>query len=1040
MNTQDNYWNSLSQREKADIIKVAINNGITTMSEIKQVYNKFAEGGPKRSYDNFATRLSKAWDGEDLSKHDYNYRKYYDDDPDRAYEQLESIEHGGKGHFPDGGESGTYKLPSHPTYPDLGDKSWSNNDTVFHISDRQLDGDTDRLLNYLGEDLNYNNGGTRVMYEDSTLLPSVQVVSRKDNPNFTEAYPGLVPNKYHTGWVYEDSPARAAMFAYGGNTSKRRTVGDIIQDAKDIKDNFTLNTDSLRDRFYKHFDPYSSYTNEGIERAINLVVGGPDYAKRKYPEDKLYIEGAQSPFEDAVWGTYLGIPKENRKYKTSLKESEYKPTRGAEDNTTYYTVPINDATKRLLVDEGSKLDFNQNANTKALFDYNMGTSTVGKGVDNKGEYISYYDIWDVNPLHGDYVNNTLKTDHPILSHLIPDNGKDSFRGITNPVSFYDRIYLDDYYGVDSSAKEGEYYGGYLPEVTVYPWTNKYVTGGPLNEEVPSLKPVRANPRNKRSWESEEEYKERVSQYSEEDLENIEKEIAEANYENSKTREAFLLTDEGKRRYAENKAEDSTFFKGMNIPTQNTESLNHDANLIQNTLASQANISTLGNQINEAVKQQEEDRLNKWQDYKHGLQALETVAELGLSGASLLRAYGNWKKWNTAGSAIKRGVINLLNKNQLPMQVGGTLIDAEQLTRNINNGETGEAIWNGIGVGLGVAGSIGATDVFRNSRFHKPWVDTAMDAAGLIQNAGDYVKFGYDMVSPYFSNEHSYGGNLFKNGGKKKSTSSNTTAQRAMAYLMNKGMSSTGAAAIVGTLQAESSLDPTIHAQMKGDTGEGLAQWTGSRKNTFWKILEGIEPGARKRYGSISKVPFERQLDVVMAERPDVISAISNANNVNTATDIMLRGYENGGGTIGTLATKQQMDNIYGKWNNGYDKQMAKRLGNATNLLGLDMSTYQIPQTFFDDINNQISLPQMQDGNDIDPETVYTPPTIDETLFQTPKQETTIEPVYNPQQERLDNIKKFNTVMGLLGQESPLAIAGNTSTPGLLSAIGSIYGK
>ena len=499
MDTQDNYWNSLSQREKADIIKVAINNGITTMSEIKQAYNKFAEGGPKRSYDNFATRLSKAWDGEDLSKHDYNYRKYYDDDPNRAYEQLESIEHGGKGHFPDGGESGTYKLPSHPTYPDLGDKSWSNNDTVFHISDRQLDGDTDRLLNYLGEDLNYNNGGTRVMYEDSTLLPSVQVVYKKDNPNFTEAYPGLVPNKYHTGWVYENSPARAAMFAYGGN-------------------------------------------------------------------------------------------------------------------------------------------------------------------------------------------------------------------------------------------------------------------------------------------------------------------------------------------------------------------------------------------------------------------------------------------------------------------------------------------------------------------------------------------------------------LFKDGGKKKSTSNNTTAQRAMAYLMNKGMSSTGAAAIVGTLQAESSLDPTIHAQMKGDTGEGLAQWTGSRKNTFWKILEGIEPGARKRYGSISKVPFERQLDVVMAERPDVISAISNANNVNTATDIMLRGYENGGGTIGTLATKQQMDNIYGKWNNGYDKQMAKRLGNATNLLGLDMSTYQIPQTFFDDIDNQINLPQMQGSNDIDPETIYTPPTIDETLFQTPKQETTIEPVYNPQQERLDNIKKFNTVMGLLGQESPLAIAGNTSTPGLLSAIGSIYGK
>lgn len=38
-------WDNLSIREKADMMKAAIRNGITTLPEIKQAYNEFAEGG-----------------------------------------------------------------------------------------------------------------------------------------------------------------------------------------------------------------------------------------------------------------------------------------------------------------------------------------------------------------------------------------------------------------------------------------------------------------------------------------------------------------------------------------------------------------------------------------------------------------------------------------------------------------------------------------------------------------------------------------------------------------------------------------------------------------------------------------------------------------------------------------------------------------------------------------------------------------------------------------------------------------------------------
>lgn len=267
-------------------------------------------------------------------------------------------------------------------------------------------------------------------------------------------------------------------FADGG--SKDKENAGVGQDIKDIAENFSLNPSTLRKRFYQYFDPYSTYSNENIKRAVNLVIGGPDYAKRKYHKgegifETPYIEGAQTPFDDAVWGTYLNIPVEERKYKTDLVLSRYKPIKGGDDKY-YYKIPIDQRTKDKLVMEGNNLPFNHNANTKTLFGYNMGTSTIGKGMDEKrGEYISYYDKWDINPLHGDYVDNTLKDKFPILSKLIPSDGSDVFKGITNPVSFYDRIYLDDYYGVKSKVEPGDYFGGYLPEVVITP--NKFDKGG-----------------------------------------------------------------------------------------------------------------------------------------------------------------------------------------------------------------------------------------------------------------------------------------------------------------------------------------------------------------------------------------------------------------------------------------------------------------------------------------------------------------------------------------------------------------------------------
>lgn len=51
---------------------------------------------------------------------------------------------------------------------------------------------TDRILDYLGSDLDYNRGATRVMYNGAYQLPEVTATP---NGNYTE----LVPNELNTG-------------------------------------------------------------------------------------------------------------------------------------------------------------------------------------------------------------------------------------------------------------------------------------------------------------------------------------------------------------------------------------------------------------------------------------------------------------------------------------------------------------------------------------------------------------------------------------------------------------------------------------------------------------------------------------------------------------------------------------------------------------------------------------------------------------------------------------------------------------------------
>lgn len=108
---------------------------------------------------------------------------------------------------------------------------------------------------------------------------------------------------------------------------------------------------------------------------------------------------------------------------------------------------------------------------------------------------------------------------------------------------------------------------------------------------------------------------------------------------------------------------------------------------------------------------------------------------------------------------------------------------------------------------------------------------------------------------------------------------------------------------------------------------------------------------------------------------------------------------------------------------------------GTGKLGIhvDPSEYTIPSNYFNNFNAEIALPQMQmpNGMNVDPETLYKAPIIDETLFEK-SAEPMEEIAYNPQEDRMEGIRRLGNVLGMIGSDSV------NKSLGILDYVGRIY--
>ena len=213
--------------------------------------------------------------------------------------------------------------------------------------------------------------------------------------------------------------------------------------------------DEVRLRLYDNIHPFG-YENaqSRIDYAINKEPLS-DIERKNYPySEKDFYE---NKLRDDIWRTYLNVDKKYSHYGDGnghkVIESKYKPT-NSNENKKYYTITHDDynglysgGIKGKLVNEvlfgAIKHGENRLSNTLGRY---FGNHTISRGMDpKKGDYVSFYDLWDIAP--------SEKNERT--------GRKDESRGIGTPIEFYDRIYLNDYFDVKPKIPKDSYYEGYL---------------------------------------------------------------------------------------------------------------------------------------------------------------------------------------------------------------------------------------------------------------------------------------------------------------------------------------------------------------------------------------------------------------------------------------------------------------------------------------------------------------------------------------------------------------------------------------------------
>lgn len=148
-------WSDLSMTERARIIALGVQSGITNLNDIRKGYNSFARGGYTKWKEKIKEHKSIDIDNDPT----YDYEGFYNSDPDRAWDMMNK---GSDAHFID-----EYKTALHPSFSNQSIYSGHVNkfnpkgivggtwidDNNYQLSQSQFDSDwdTDVTLDYFNQ-------------------------------------------------------------------------------------------------------------------------------------------------------------------------------------------------------------------------------------------------------------------------------------------------------------------------------------------------------------------------------------------------------------------------------------------------------------------------------------------------------------------------------------------------------------------------------------------------------------------------------------------------------------------------------------------------------------------------------------------------------------------------------------------------------------------------------------------------------------------------------------------------------------------------
>lgn len=235
-------------------------------------------------------------------------------------------------------------------------------------------------------------------------------------PNLEEVDLGSVKNKSKEG---------------GSASAKSLFISPIGVPAtgKALKFGISAITKPIRKTIAQKLRPFG-YGDNPTGRVANLLFGDAEpgsiasdeeagYARQYKPKEGI---GAKKERQD-----FLSLMMTGKQEHNSLPVSEYKPTTAKNPNATYYRSYETENDIIEAIQKEGDMDKNLEE-LKSKYGRVLGNFKISKGEDENGKYISYYDVWDLNPYKGK--SEILDTATTVGQYLA---------GVT-PAEAYGRIY------------------------------------------------------------------------------------------------------------------------------------------------------------------------------------------------------------------------------------------------------------------------------------------------------------------------------------------------------------------------------------------------------------------------------------------------------------------------------------------------------------------------------------------------------------------------------------------------------------------------